>query len=108
MSIIELHGPFLIQSCGLSPEQSMNAKHVLERAARKKELLFEAKLFADRHFVIGIKDLGDVFRGHLILDCAIIVAVIKSLEVEGLDCFRFPKPEEIAGIDAITKDGCVM
>jgi hypothetical protein len=56
----------------------------------KKELLLEAKDFALHDFVVRIQDFGDVLGMHLVLDGAVVIAVIERREVKRIDRFSFP------------------
>ena len=44
-------------------------------------------------FVVGVEHLRDCLRRHLVLDRAVVVAVVERSEVERLDGFGFPKPQ---------------
>ena len=44
--VVELHGPFFVEGRGRAAEQRVDAQHVLQRAAREKELLLEPQLLA--------------------------------------------------------------
>ena len=44
--VVELHGPFFVEGRGRAAEQRVDAQHVLQRAAREKELLLEPQHLA--------------------------------------------------------------
>ena len=108
MRVVELRGPFLVQGRGRAAEERVNAEHVLQRATAEKELLLEAQFLARRNFIIRIEHLADVFRGQLVLHGAVVIAVIESSEIEGLDRLRSPKAEDITCPDAVAGDRRVV
>ena len=89
-------------------EQQMDADHVLQRAGDEEELLLEAEGLALDHLVVRIEHLGDVLRMHLVLDRAVVVAVVEGGEIERLDRLGLPEAEVVAGADAVAEDGGVV
>ena len=45
-------------------------------------MLLQAQLFAGDRFVVGIKDLGQVFGGHLFIHRTVVIAGIEGLKIE--------------------------
>ena len=59
-------------------------------------------------FVVRIQHFRDRFRLHLVVHRAVVVAVIERLEVERFDGLGFPKPQRVAGGDAVAGDRRVV
>ena len=68
----------------------MDVEHVLEGATREKELLLQSELLPAVSFIVWIENLRDRLGGHLVVDGAIVVAMIENLEVEGNKAIRLP------------------
>ena len=60
--VVELHRPLFVEGRGRAAEQRVDAQHVLERAAREKELLLEPQLLAAMRRVIGVEHFRDRLR----------------------------------------------
>ena len=108
MRVVELHGPLFVEGRGRPAEQRVDAQHVLERATREKELLLEPEFLAAMRRVVGVEHFGDRFRIHLVLDRAVVVALVESGEVERLDGLGLPEPQGVARADAIARDRRVV
>ena len=108
MRVVELHGPFFVEVRGRAAEQRVDAQHVLQRAAREKELLLEPQLLAAMRLVVRVEHFGDGLRSHLVLDGAVVVAVVEGREVERLDGLGFPQAQRVAGADAVAEDRRVV
>ena len=65
MRVVELHGPFFVEGRGRAAEQRVDAQHVLQRAAREKELLLEPQLLAAMRLVVRVEHFGDRLRRRL-------------------------------------------
>ena len=58
--------------------------------------------------VVRIEHLRDRLRLHLVLDRAVVVAVVERREVERLDGLGFPQAQRVAGADAVAEDRRVV
>ena len=74
----------------------------------KEVLLLQAELLALGRFVVGIKDLGQVFRSDLLIHRPVIVADVECLEVEGFAGLGLPQPQDVAGVDLVAQDRGVV
>ena len=74
MRVVELHGPFFMEVGGSAAEQRVDAQHVLQRAAREKELLLEPEHLAPVGLVVRVEHFGDRLRLDFVLDRAVVVA----------------------------------
>ena len=106
--VVELHGPFFVEGRGRAAEQRLDAQHVLQRAAREKELLLEPEHLALVRFVVRVEHFGDRLRLDFVLDRAVVVALVERSEVERLDGLGFPKPQRVAGANAVAGDRRVV
>ena len=70
--------------------------------------MYQPQLFALHLFVVGIENLGQVFRADLLVDGAVVVAAVEGREIEGLGCFSAPQAQRIGGIGLITQNGRVV
>ena len=104
MRVVKLHGPLFVESRGRAAEQRVDAQHVLQRATREKELLLEPEHLAPVRFVVRVEHFRDGLGLHLVLDRAVVVAVVEGLEVERLDRLGLPKAQRVAGVDAVAED----
>src|SRR4029453_5784741 len=91
-----------------SAKQRVYPQHILQRTTREKELLFEPKLLADIDVVIWIENLRDVLGRHLVKYCAVIIPMIERSKIERFDGFGFPQAQDVAGVNAITRDRRVV
>ena len=108
MRVVELDGPFLVELVQRAFQQQVDADHVLQRAAREEELLLEAQGLALEDLIVRVEDLGDVLRMHLVLDGAVVIAVVEGGEIERLDRLGLPEPEMVAGADAVAENRRVI
>ena len=108
VGVVELHGPFLVELVERPFQQQMDANHVLQRAAHEEELLLEAEGLALDDLVVRVEHLGDVLRMHLVLDRAVVIAVVEGGEIERLDRLGLPEPEVVAGAHAVAEDRSVV
>ena len=67
-----------------------DVQHVLQRAGHEEVLLQQAQSLAGLWLVVGVENLGDGFRGHLVLDGFVVVTGVEGLQREGLDGPRTP------------------
>ena len=99
--VIELHGPFFMEVGGSAADQRLDAQHILQRAAREKELLLEPEHLALVRFVIRVEHFGDRLRLDFVLDRAVVVALVDRSKVERLDGLGFPTAQRVAGANAV-------
>lgn len=78
MGVVELDGEFLVEPPHRHAVGRQQAQHVPQRARHEEVLLLEAQFLALLRFVIGVKHLGQVLRGHLLAHRAQVVAAVEG------------------------------
>ncbi len=58
--------------------------------------------------VVRVEDLRDVLGRGLLLDGAVVLALVERLEVEGLRGLRAPQPQHVRGVHAVAEDRRVV
>ena len=106
--VVKLDGKFFVKLVEPASQQQMHANHILQRTGGKKELLLQAKGFALHGQVIGIQDLGDIFREYFIFNRTVVIAVIERGKIERLDGLGLPEAQSIARAHAIAENGRII
>ena len=91
--IVQLHRELLRKAIQCLIALQVQPDHVLKRAGYEKILLFQPQFASLRGLVIGVKNLGDIFRLDLVVYRTVIITGIEETEVEGTLSFRFPQPQ---------------
>ena len=55
-------------------------------------------------FVVRVEHFGDRLRLDFVLDCAVVIALVKRGKVERLDGLGFPKAQGVAGVNTVAGD----
>ena len=66
-------------------------QNVLQSGANEKVLLTKTKLFARRRVVVRIENVRNVFAALTRLNCAVVVATVKRLEIKLVRWLGRPK-----------------
>lgn len=73
----------------------------------KKYCLLQTKALPLGGGIVGVEDLGNVFRRHLLLDRPIVVAAVERREIEGLHRFGLPQAQQGRVLGPVPADGRV-
>jgi len=106
--VVELRGPAGMELIERPAQPQVNADHILQRAGHEEKLLLEPQLLALEVLVVRVQYLGDVLGDYLVLDGAVVVAVIECVEIERLDGLGLPQAQAVAGADAIAQDWSII
>ena len=106
--VVELDGVLLVEGGEVLLSLLVDADHVLERAGHEEVLLLEPQPLAPHHLVVGVEDLGDVLRVHLLVHRAPVVPLVEGVEVEGLGGLRLPEAQEVRRAVAVAEDRHVV
>ncbi len=82
VSVVQLHGKFFVKALQGDFLQLRDAQHVLQRTGHEEILLLQPQFLALGLLVVGIQHLGDIFRRHLLVYRAVVIAAIEHGKVE--------------------------
>ena len=108
MGIVELDGKVFVKVFQPGQKAQADPDHVPERTGDEEILLFQAKLLALDGFIVGVEDLGDVFRKDLGIDGTVIVAHIEGGEFKGRHRLSPPQPQQVAGVHPVADNGGIV
>ena len=85
-----------------------DAHHVLQGTGNEEILLLQPELLAADVLVVGIENLGQVFRDDLLFHGPVVVAAVEGFEIEGFGRAGLPEPQGVGGIRPIPANGRVI
>ena len=82
--------------------------HVLQRTGHEEVLLLEPQALPFDPFVVRVEHLRDVLRTDLLVDGAVVLALVEGVEIERLARLRGPQAKQVDGVDVIAGDRRVV
>jgi len=98
MGLVELDEGLFGQQPPVAVFEMETPQDVLQGTGDEEVLLPQTQLFSGQHIVVGVKNLGEVFRQHFVLNRLNVRPFVEVIKVEFVIGPRRPEPQ---GVDAV-------